>query len=225
MKRLQNSLHDLRTLPGDTALAYRNEGVTGAWKAVAARSLHRIIRTGKLIVFAQQLDRDLEPVPLPGLRITRATEGNWPALGSLRGQRELGRLRMLMSTGRHHCLVAWRRDQPVGYAWVADQAGPDVSLWPLPFELPTTAAYLWNLYVLPAERGNGIGSALAQARLQLARERGFREAWRMVAPSNHASVQTVRRSAAGARVLGELRFVQLFGRTYARFSPGGAPIQ
>jgi ribosomal protein S18 acetylase RimI-like enzyme len=225
MNRLHNYLHDLRTLPGDTALAYRIEGLTGAWKAVAARSLHRIIRAGKLIVFAQHLDRDLEPVPLPGLRITRATEGDWPALGSLRGQRELGRLRILLSNCRHHCLIAWRRDQPVGYAWVAEQAGPDVSLWPLPFEFPAAAAYLWNLYVRPAERGNGIGSALAQARLELARQRGFREAWRMVAPSNHASLRTLRRSAAGARVLGELRFVELFGRTYARFSPAAAPIQ
>jgi ribosomal protein S18 acetylase RimI-like enzyme len=90
-------------------------------------------------------------------------------------------------------------------------------LWPLPFEFPSDAAYLWNLYVLPSERSNGTGTALAQARLRLARELGFREGWRMVAPSNRPSLRTVEKSGTGTRIVGELQFVHFMGRTFGRF--------
>jgi ribosomal protein S18 acetylase RimI-like enzyme len=132
------------------------------------------------------------------------------------GQREVSRFRTLLARGRR-CLIAWRDETPVGYAWLADQIGPDVVVWPLPLEFPASAAYLWNLYVLPAERSNGIGSALARARLRVAKENGFREGWRMVSPSNEPSLRTVRKSASGTRTVGEIHFVQLLGRSYARF--------
>ena len=225
MSRLAAYLTDIRTLPADAALGYRNEGVRGAWKAVATRSLHRLLRTGRLIVFAHQLDREVDVPPLPpGVRISRGSELDVPALSSLIGQRELVRFRELMARGRH-CLIAWRDDRPVGYTWVAGGVGPDVTMWPLPFEFPSDAAYLWNLYVLPTERSSGIGTALARARLQLARELGFREGWRMVAPTNRASLRTVEKSGSGTRVIGKLKFVQLLGRTYGRFTslpPSGA---
>jgi ribosomal protein S18 acetylase RimI-like enzyme len=91
----------------------------------------------------------------------------------------------------------------------------------LPLAFPSSAAYLWNLYVLPSERSSGIGSALASARLQLTRESGFREGWRMVAPTNAPSLRTVQKTAAATRVVGEIRFLQLLGHTYARFTPSG----
>jgi GNAT superfamily N-acetyltransferase len=216
MIRLENYLLDLRTFPSDAALAYRTEGIRGVWKAVATRSLHRVLRAGRLIVFAHSLDRDLDPALPPGIRVTRATDDELQQLGSLTGQRDVTRFRSLVRNGRH-CLIAWRGDQPLGYAWVAAGVGPDVMLWPLPLEFPADAAYLWNLYVIPSERSNGIGTALAQARLRLAQELGFREGWRMVAPSNHPSLRTVSKSGAGTRIVGELDFVQLMGRTFGRF--------
>lgn len=218
MSHLATYLDDLRTLPGDAMLAYGREGWRGAWKAVASRSLHRGFRSGRLIVFAHDLDQLAELSPPAGVSITQVTEKDWPALTSLVGQRELRRFRALLARG-HHCLIAWRDDAPVGYAWVAHEIGPDVALWPLPFRFPRRAAYLWNLYVLPSERSSGIGSALAARRLRLAREAGFQEGWRMVAPSNAPSLRTVQKTAAGTRVIGEIRFVQLLGRTYARFTP------
>jgi GNAT superfamily N-acetyltransferase len=112
--------------------------------------------------------------------------------------------------------VAWRGRQPIGYAWVADEVGPDVTLVPLP--LPADAAYLWDLYVIPAERCNGIGSALASARCEIARARGFREGWRTIKRTNHASIRTLARSGPGARVVGELRYIKLTTRIYARFT-------
>ena len=43
----------------------------------------------------------------------------------------------------------------------------------------------------------------------------------MVAPTNAPSLRTVQKTAAGTRLVGEIRFVQLLGRTYARFTPSG----
>lgn len=217
MSRFRQYLYDVRTLPADMALGYHLEGMRGAWKALASRTLHRVVRFGRLVVFAHQLDREVEVTPPPDVRITRASAGDWALLGSLIPQRERIRFETLLGKGRR-CLIAWRGDRPVGYAWVASDFGPDVALWPLPLKFPPTAAYLWNLYVLPSERSNGIGSALAQARLQLAKELGFREGWRMVATSNRASLRTVHKSAPGSRTVGELRFLQICGRTFARFT-------
>ncbi len=215
---IRKYLMDLKTLPGDARLAYRHEGVRGVWKAVATRSLHRLIRTGRVIVFAQSIGEGPQIAPPPGVMIRMAGLSDRPAFASLAGEREGARFEQLLRNGRH-CLIAWRGEKPVGYAWIAGHAGPDVTFWPLPFGLPANAAYLWNLYVLATERSAGIGSALAQARLQFARERGFEEGWRMVAPANTASLRTVRKSAAGTRVVGQVRFVQLLNRAYGRFTP------
>jgi GNAT superfamily N-acetyltransferase len=148
--------------------------------------------------------------------ISTIDEASCAALSRLVPQRELERFRALLSGGRH-CLVAWRDGRPIGYAWVAEQVGPDVTLVPLP--MPAGAAYLWDLYVVPGERCNGIGSALASARCQIARVRGFREGWRTIKPDNYASIKTLIRSAPGVRIVGEMRYVKVITRMYARFIP------
>ena len=216
MIRLEKYLLDLRTFPADAALGYRREGIRGVWRAVATRSVDRVLRVGRLIVFAHSLDRKLDLSFPPGIRVTRATDEELKLLGPVAGQRDVSRFRALVKNGRH-CLIAWRGDQPLGYTWVAAGVGPDIMMWPLPLEFPSEAAYLWNLYVLPSERSNGIGTALAQARLQLAKELGFREGWRMVAPSNRPSIRTVEKSGTGTRIVGELEFVHFMGRTFGRF--------
>ncbi|MFL5473868.1 MAG: GNAT family N-acetyltransferase [Gemmatimonadales bacterium] len=220
MSRITHYWFDLKTLPGDARLAYQREGWRGIWKAMATRSLHRIFRRGRLVVFAHPVDQMVDLAPPAGVRIGQPTAQEWARLSSLVGQRELARFRALSARGRR-CLVAWRGDTPVGYAWVADDLGPDVAPSPLPLRFPSNAAYLLNLYVLPSERSSGIGSALASARLQLARDTGFAEGWRMVAPTNAPSLRTVQKTAAGTRLVGEIRFVQLLGRTHARFTPSG----
>jgi GNAT superfamily N-acetyltransferase len=78
--------------------------------------------------------------------------------------------------------------------------------------------YLWDSYVLPAERGRGIGSALVAERLGIARGLGYAEAWRMIAPRNAASLRTLR-AGGPVQVVGEIRFVQLLGSLRARFDP------
>ena len=87
-----------------------------------------------------------------------------------------------------------------------------------PIPLPEEAVYLWDLYVLPAERGRGIGSALAAERLAIAHELGYREGWRMIAPRNLASLRTLR-AGGSTRIVGEIRFVQVLSLLRAHFRP------
>ena len=207
---------DLRTFPADAALAWRHEGWRGVWDTLAPRSLHRVFRSGRMVVFAQPLTSAREIPPPQGVTLALLREQDWPALGQLVSQRDLERFRLL--TGRGHVgIVAWRGARPIGYAWVAVRMEPEVSSCPVP--LPAHAAYLWDLYVVPAERSSGVGSALASARLRIARERGYREGWRMIARSNRPSLRTLVKSGGTTRVVGEVRFVKLMSRLRTRFTP------
>lgn len=212
-------VEDCRTFPADAALAYRHQGWRGVWDALAPRTIDRIVRTGRMLIFAQSLDTSPQVAPPPGVRIAPLSEADWPALSSLVTQRDLARFRALAVAGRHG-LIAWRGSRPIGYGWVAERVGPDVTACPLP--LPSYAAYLWDLYVVPGERSNGVGSALASARIRTAQECGFREGWRMIAPSNAASLRTLAKSGSDTRVVGELRFIKILARVHARFTPADA---
>jgi GNAT superfamily N-acetyltransferase len=215
--RLQRYATDWKTFPADAALSYRLDGIRGVWEALAPRTVHRLFRQGHLVIFAQTLEATIEVDPPAGVTIALAKESDWPALATIVTQRDLERFKELVAAGRHF-LVAWRGPRPIGYAWVAERMGPDVSQVPL--RLPADAAYLWDLYVLPAERSNGVGSALARARLKTARALGFREGWRMIAPSNHASLRTLQKTASNVRIVGEQRYLKLATRMYSRFTPG-----
>ena len=215
-RRLDKYAVDCRTFPADAMLAYRLEGLSGAWDTLRQRTIDRILYTAHWVVFAQPLDSAPQLAPPPGVVIRRLQESDWPALAGLVMQRNLQRFRALTAAGRH-AVIAWRGSQPIGYGWVAASLGPDVTSCPL--ELPPEAAYLWDLYVVPAERSNGVGSALASARIQVARECGFREGWRIISPSNSASLRTLAKSGADTRIVGEVRFVKILSRVRAQFTP------
>jgi len=211
---------DLASLPGDAALGYRNDGLRGVWEAVATRTVHRLIRASRLTVFAQTLEQIPELSPPPGVRIARLCAEEVEALAPIAAERDRARFRRLLEIG---CigLAAWRGTRPVGYAWVAAEMRPEVSHCPL--ELPAHAAYLWDLYVVPSERGSGLGSALAAERLRTARDLGRSAGWRMITPTNTASRRTLHRSGSAPRVVGELRYLKLGSRLFARFTPCRPP--
>jgi GNAT superfamily N-acetyltransferase len=215
-RRLDKYLADIRGFPADAALAWRHERWRGVWDTLAQRSLHRVFRHGRLTVYAQPLAAAREVPPPSGVRLAPLAEADWAALGELVSRRNLERFRLLAGRG-HRCVVAWRGARPIGYAWVALWMEPAVSLCPLP--LPADAAYLWDLYVVPAERSSGVGSALAGARLGVARERGYREGWRMIERSNRASLRTLVKSGGTTRVVGEVRYVKLLSRMRSWFAP------
>jgi GNAT superfamily N-acetyltransferase len=216
MKILANKyVDDCRTFPGDAALAFRQQGLAGVWDALRQRTVDRIVAAGHLVIFAQSLDSAPE-IPAPeGVVLRPLGSDDWPALSSIVSQRDLSRFRTLMAKGRHG-VVAWRGSQPIGYGWVAERLGPDVTACPL--ALPADAAYLWDLYVVPGERSSGVGSALASARIRIARQRGYREGWRMIAPENAPSLRTLAKSARQTRKVGELRFIKILSRVYSRFT-------
>jgi GNAT superfamily N-acetyltransferase len=215
-RALAKYLDDLATFPGDAALAFRNEGWRGVWGAITPRTIYRLVRTSRLVVFAQPLDAIPDLKAPEGVTVSRLGPDQLPALASLAGRRDRARFRRLLKAG---CigLVAWRGSRPVGYAWVALDMRPEVTTCPL--DLPPDAAYLWDLYVLPAERRSGVGSALASERLRVARTLGRREGWRMITPDNTASLRTLHRSGSATRVVGEIRYLKLGSRLFARFTP------
>jgi GNAT superfamily N-acetyltransferase len=218
-RQLAKYLADLETFPRDAALGYRIDGMRGLWDAVVPRTIDRVFRTGHVVIFAQTLGQ-AALIPAPnGVTIRSIGEEDWVPLSGMVMHRTLDRFRGLVAAGRHG-LVAWRGSKPIGYGWVAERVGPDVAVYPL--ALPPYAAYLWDLYVIPEERSNGVGSALASARIHKARELGFLEAWRMISPSNAPSLRTLANSGAGARIVGELRYLKLLNRMHSRFTPGQA---
>lgn len=223
--RFAKYARDLATLPEDAALAYRRGGLPELWQAVAERSIHRLVLWGRVLVIVQRLDEFREVAPPTGITIRRASEADLPALVEMMSRREVERFGDYVRRGRL-CFVAWEGERPVGYAWNADRFSSDMTVTACPLALPPTATYLWNLYVVPSRRGLGVGAALASARLRLARDRGLREGWTMIAPTNHASLRAVAKTAGpNTRVIGELRYLKLLTRVYGRFRPTATSLR
>jgi GNAT superfamily N-acetyltransferase len=212
---LARYVQDCRTFPADARIAWSNEGWQGLWQAVAARTLRKVLHRDRMILFAQALD-DLPDVRQPdGVSVGRLLPRELPMLAYLVSRRDLDRFHSWLAAG-HIGVVAWREGRAVGYAWMAERLDEHVTRCPIP--LPEAAVYLWDSYVLPAERGRGIGLALVAERLSIAQSLGHSEAWRMIAPRNVASLRTLR-AGGPVQVVGEIRFVQVLGLLRARFDP------
>lgn len=225
MTRFARYARDLVTLPEDAALAYRRGGLPELWQAVAERSVYRLVRWGRVLVIVQRLDEFREVAPPMGITIRRATKSDLPALGEIMSRRDVERFADNVARGRS-CFVAWEGERPVGYAWNADRFSSDMTTTACPLALPQTATYLWNLYVVPSRRCHGVGAALASARLRLARDRGLREAWMMIAPTNHASLRSAAKTAGpNTRIVGDLRYLKLLTRVYGRFRPTATSLR
>ncbi|CAN5142259.1 hypothetical protein BH23GEM4_BH23GEM4_01360 [soil metagenome] len=214
--RLERYLRDLLTFPADAAFGWRNEGWRGVWREVRERTLVRVYRRTRFYLIDQDLHA-VNDVPPPAGVVIEPFEGEWERLAPVATRRQRDRFRRIAGADRV-CLVAWRGSEPIGYTWYSLRIEPRVETYDLP--LPADATYGWGLYVPPAERGGGIGSALVTARLRHARERGFRRSWRIVAVRNAAALRTVEKAVgSGSRVLGEVDFLKLGGRHRTHFRP------
>ena len=215
--RLAKYARDVRTFPADAASAWAREGASGVWSEVLHRGFYRLARWSHSLVIEQDVAlRKVRPAP-PGVTIAPFEGEAWERLAPLATGRELALMAATGARGRA-CLVAWRGADPVGYTWCSDRMEPDIEVYPLP--LPADAAYLWDLYVPPAERSGGIGTAIASARLDWAEAHGFRRAWRVVRHTNAASLRTVdKTSGGGSRVLGEMRYLKLLDRSFVKYRP------
>jgi ribosomal protein S18 acetylase RimI-like enzyme len=86
---------------------------------------------------------------------------------------------------RHHLLVAYDGDAPVGFVSGVETTHPDKG----------TELFLYELAVAAAARGNGVGRALVRALADLARDRGCYGMWVAVDEDNAAALRTY--AAAG----------------------------
>lgn len=211
-------VRDAITLPLDAGRAWRHSGARGVWREVRLRTLDRLSRHG-LALLLEHVVADVPHLPLPdGVRIAPFAGPDWSPFLALVTEQRIGKFRTRIARGRE-CLVAWRGDRPVGFTWISTKMERDIETYPLP--LPADATYHWDLFVASAERGTGLGTALAFARLHHAHEKAFRVGWRLIDIDNLASQRTAQKTASSnTRVLGELRYVSFFGRSWSRFSPG-----
>ncbi len=151
------------------------------------------------------------------MRIAPFAGPDWSPFLELTTPARLEKFRERIARGRE-CLVAWRDGRPVGFTWISTQMERDMETYALP--LPSDTAYHWDLYVASSERGNGLGTALAFERLHHVHNKSFRAGWRLIDIDNVASQRTAQKTAApSTRVIGELRYMSIFGRSWYRFTP------
>lgn len=113
----------------------------------------------------------------------------------------------------HRPYVAWLKDQPVAYGWVATQTA-HVGELDITIALSQTDRYLWDFATLSAWRGRGIYPRLLQAILMQERTTAQRF-WIIAAPENRASSAGI--SKAGFASIAHLSFQR-------QGQPGLAPM-
>lgn len=163
VKRLRGGF---RAFGHDLALMWRMGGMEAVREAILYRTVHRLYRRDRFLLVESSLPGDDGGSSVPGVEIRPLEDSDWDPLGQLMTTRKIERFRNRSERGRT-CFVAWRGGRPIGYSWVSERVDPEIEHYPLP--LPSDCVYGWDLYVNRDERGGGVGSALARARLRHAR--------------------------------------------------------
>lgn len=202
----------------DVTEAWQQGGAGAMWGELREWLLYPAARHGKLLLVEQALPDSIEVRPPPGVRIERLNDRHWDALAAICKRRMLRRHRRALQRGRVG-ILAIRDEQVLGYTWLSDEMDRDLEVYPV--KLRPKAVYGWNLFVDPAERGKGIGSALVRARMRMARELGYETTMRVIDPENQPAIATVRNSSSErpARALGILYYLKFFRWVPSRFRP------
>lgn len=208
---ISSYVRDLRTLPADALTGWRTAGWAGLRSQVAIRTLDRIYFKLRYLVIEQDLSEVRAVRPPEGVGIV-PSDGDRRRLDSILTSRARAAFDARIAAGRT-CLVALREERPIGYTWISGRIDPEIEF--LPLALPDDAAYLWDLFVIRSERGQGIGSALTSARLAAAKQLGYRLGWRAVSPTNRPSLRTAEKTGV-VRLLGEIVIVKIHRRLVPR---------
>jgi len=113
--------------------------------------------------------------------------------GSLFDDRiDLAATRAFLDDDRHHLLVAYLEERPVGFVSAVELLHPDA---------PRPEMFLYELGVDEGFRRRGVATALVQELIVVARERGCREMFVLTDKGNAAAYATYR--SAGARPEGD----------------------
>ena len=201
----------LRAIMRDVRLGCRTAGLSEFGSQVVAETVGRAFQKRRYMVIEQDLRLIQEPHPPDGVEIV-SLDGNWADVLPILTRRGIARFRDRLRAGRT-CLLALRDGRALGYTWISPRVETDIEF--LPLALPDDAAYLWDLFVIKAARGLGIGSALTGARLAFARDAGYGLGWRAISPDNQPSVRTAEKTGA-VRILGVITFARRFGRVAFR---------
>ncbi|GAA0217313.1 GNAT family N-acetyltransferase [Saccharothrix mutabilis subsp. mutabilis] len=94
--------------------------------------------------------------------------------------------RAFLADDRHHLLIAYVGDEPAGFVSGVETTHPDKG----------TEMFLYELGVDESHQRRGIGTALVEALLALARERGCYGAFTATEPDNTAALATYARANA-----------------------------
>jgi GNAT superfamily N-acetyltransferase len=217
--RLRKYVIDLQTLPGDVIGAWRTGGAANAWTELRRRTLDRAGGYASGLVVETDLS-GLTAVPVPeGVEIVAAPGPDFSSLSHLAGDRLAGKLAAAAAAGRR-CIIAKRNGRVVGFSWVSPAVVTRFESFELP--LPADAIYVWQTLVEREERGTGIGSALVNYELRLARDQGYRRSWTVIRSDNTASLRTA--AAVGpSRVVGTVTRLKLLSSMHSRYRELSSP--
>jgi GNAT superfamily N-acetyltransferase len=98
-----------------------------------------------------------------------------------------GMTQAFLHNENHHLLIAFSDDDPVGFVSGIEIAHPDKGVEML----------LYELGVDEGHRRHGFGTALVEAMVDLAKERGCRGMWVPVEPDNVDAMRVYRAAGAG----------------------------
>lgn len=120
----------------------------------------------------------------------------------------------------HRAYVAWRKEQPAAWGWVATR-GATIGELSATFAMADDERYLWNFVTLPEHRGLGIYPRLLQAIVE-SESRSAERFWIGYAPENHASGSGI--AKAGFVAQAEMSFDSSGRPALRALVPGGATV-
>lgn len=191
----------------------------GGWSGVLRRELHakRLKLYGKtrMVFLVDDLEKPPPRLPAPeGTRIATYAGGDWDAFRRLAGPEQRRKYAERVRHGRI-LLVAWRGEDPVAVTWITGRA--TMRLDGLALDLPTGWAYAYGLLVRPDARRGGLGTALTNARVHLARELGFRRLCRAIRVRNVGALKSAAKAFGSTTPAGELLLYHALGTKWVRW--------
>jgi GNAT superfamily N-acetyltransferase len=215
--RVDLYLRELRDLPRDAALGWREQGIRGVGAELRRVTLGQVRWSNRYLIIERRLADVSHADPPAGVRIDAFQGPDWSVLAPIAPARALRAFRERSERGERTCIVAWRDGRPVGYTWLSASIEREIEA--LPLALPDDAVYGWHLHVAPRSRGAGIGTALVRARLLHARARGFRREWRAIRADNRPAVRTAVKTGGELLVVGTASLTKRLGGTSADYEP------
>lgn len=184
----------------DTFQTFRAKG----WRAGLTRLVKTIRRVfysrDEFIVLAKALfPADPPPDPLPGLIVRRLiTQTEVASLEPLAGATDMVRFQRMFKLGAV-VFGAFLEGQVIGWGWLTDKIDPQTNRVQAP--LRPGDACLYDLFVAPAFRKQGIAQRLVASRLQFLSAHGYQRSVITCSKDNPAALKVAQR--AGYLKIGE----------------------